>query len=78
MDRPFDHVPFLCPHGHRLAPGRVIVGWSPCVCPPCAGRGRGLRGHRTYLCLACKDDRMTTMCFQPHHVRPEGAASRRP
>ncbi|MGP4022306.1 hypothetical protein [Actinomadura sp. 3N407] len=73
-----EHVPFLCPAGHRLAAGRVIVGWSPCVCPPCDGRGRGLRGHRTYLCLDCKDEHVTTKCYLPHHVPAEDAAYRWP
>ncbi|MFI0404566.1 hypothetical protein [Actinomadura sp. 3N508] len=73
-----DHVPFLCPAGHRLEPGRVIVGWSPCICPPCDERGRGLRGHRTYLCLDCKDEHVTTKCYLPHHVPAENATYRWP
>ncbi|WP_018658240.1 hypothetical protein [Actinomadura flavalba] len=63
-----DAAPSACPYGHRLEPGRVLVGWSPCVCPPCANRARGRRGHRTYLCLACKDEHVTTVCYRPHHV----------
>lgn len=56
----------------------MIVGWSPCVCPPCGGRARGLRGHRTYLCLDCKDEHVTTKCYLPHHVPAQGAAYRWP
>ncbi|WP_433334229.1 hypothetical protein [Spirillospora sp. CA-294931] len=71
-DTALSHTPSHCPQGHPLSPGRVIVGWSPCACPPCATRARGLRGHRTYLCLTCKDDHVTTMCYLPYHVaRPE-------
>ncbi|MCP2334752.1 hypothetical protein [Actinomadura rupiterrae] len=73
-----EHVPFLCPRGHRLGPGRVIVGWSPCGCPPVLERGRGLRGHRTYLCLTCKDEHVTTMCYLPHHIPPADTPYRWP
>jgi len=73
-----EHVPFLCPAGHRLDAGSVIAGWSPCVCPPCNDQGRGLRGHRTYLCLPCKDEHVTTKCYLPHHVPATGAEYRWP
>lgn len=73
-----DHIPFLCPQGHRLGPGRVIVGWSPCICPPCAESGKGLHGHRTYLCLTCKDEHMTTMCYLPYHVPSQDDSYRWP
>ncbi|MFC0038841.1 hypothetical protein [Actinomadura rayongensis] len=49
-------------------PGEMIVSWSPCVCGPSVGLGEGRQGHRTYLCLACKDERRTTLCYLPAHV----------
>jgi hypothetical protein len=74
-----DHEsPRECPRGHELRAGQVIVGWSPCQCPPCLRRGRGLRGHHTYLCRDCHDDGFTTVAYFPYHVPAEGATIRWP
>jgi hypothetical protein len=35
--------PATCPNGHRLGPGRVLVGWQACDCG----------GHRTWACREC-------------------------
>jgi len=59
-------APFLCPHGHGLGPGRTLVGWAPCQCPP-ALKGN-MRGHRTYQCLACLDEHVDTVMYEPEHV----------
>ena len=51
----FKHQPERCPFGHQLGPGRIQIGWSPCVCTAAreaAGRGRGL-GHLRLHCLGC-------------------------
>lgn len=58
----------ICPRGHQLRPGRVIVGWAPCTCPPCEGRPRGLRGHRTVQCRDCEDEHVTTIRYIPEHI----------
>jgi hypothetical protein len=64
-----ERPPTDCPRGHALTSGHVIVGWSPCQCPPCLERGHGLRGHRTYQCRDCQEDGgWTTVCYQPYHV----------
>ena len=35
--------PLECEHGHPWAPGRIIVAWMPCDCPPAAAeRERGV------------------------------------
>jgi hypothetical protein len=44
-------APERCPAGHELAPGRTLVGWSPCDCTA------GVSGHRTYTCQALVDGR---------------------
>ncbi|MEU5879401.1 hypothetical protein [Spirillospora sp. NPDC047279] len=60
------HVPFLCPYGHELGAGRVLVGWSPCDCPPALGWHRG---HRTFECRACAEQReRVSICYLPPHV----------
>ena len=38
-------APQDCPHGHRLAPNRVLVGHQPCGC--------GRHGHLTWECREC-------------------------
>lgn len=46
----------ICPNGHPLRSGHVLVGWSPCMrCPATKAAQRGLRGHRTVQCLDCKE-----------------------
>ena len=60
-----DHVPTTCPYGHPLGARRMVVGWSPCQCPPALARHRG---HRTYLCLACRGHNRTSLCYEPYHV----------
>ncbi|MEU4599923.1 hypothetical protein [Nocardia sp. NPDC023988] len=44
-ERGTDASPQFCPGGHRLGPGRVVVGAIPCL------RIGGYR--RTHRCLAC-------------------------
>ncbi|MBM4657350.1 hypothetical protein GS640_17790 [Rhodococcus hoagii] len=44
--RKIERAPKLCPNGHPLGPGKVLVGWFACACTE-----RG--GHRTYDCLTC-------------------------
>jgi hypothetical protein len=70
-----DQAPEMCPYGHPLGVRRVLVGWSPCECPPALGAHRG---HRTYECLACSEQHQRCVCYVPHHVPPAGALSRWP
>lgn len=72
---PVDHVPLLCPHGHPLGPGRALVGWSPCQCPPALDR---FRGHRTYSCRACQRQRVTTVSYNPPHLPADGTRGHHP
>lgn len=37
--------PQRCDNDHRLAPGRTLVGWYVCQCPPVLAAGDN--GHRT-------------------------------
>lgn len=55
-----DDAPTHCPFGHKLAPGRVLVGWSPC---DCAGAAFG--GHRTFRCRGCEPEQ--TVMYEPEH-----------
>jgi hypothetical protein len=41
---------------HPFGPGRVVVGWHPCLCV------EGHSGHRTYWCRTCR----TTLHVPPH------------
>jgi len=50
------------PYDHELGPGRVEIGWMPCLCAPAreaAGRGRDL-GHLRLHCPACREQRRDT------------------
>ena len=51
-----EHVPDACPNGHPFGPGRVVVGWHPCLCV------EGRSGHRTYWCRTCR----VTVYVPPH------------
>lgn len=42
-----EELPEVCEAGHRLGPGRMLVGWLPCGCTP------GFLGHRSVTCLEC-------------------------
>jgi len=44
--------PVRCQAGHAWGPGRVIVSWSPCDCPPAVARQPKGPGHRTVRCNA--------------------------
>ncbi len=39
-----EQYPEFCPAGHRLVPGRMLVGWQPCGCS-------AIGGHRDIECL---------------------------
>jgi hypothetical protein len=65
----FENRPERCPFGHELDPGRVQIGWSPCVCDPAkeaAERGRGM-GHLRLSCRACEDEFRTSVFYEPPH-----------
>ncbi|GAA4396176.1 hypothetical protein GCM10023088_78460 [Actinomadura verrucosospora] len=65
----FGPGPRWCPYGHRLTPGNVLVGWSPCICSAATdARRRGLWGHRTYTCWECHQHAITSVCYDPPHV----------
>jgi hypothetical protein len=56
------HRPTRCPYDHELGPGRVEIGWMPCLCAPAreaADRGRGL-GHLRLHYPACREQRRDT------------------
>jgi hypothetical protein len=65
----FDNRPESCPFGHELGPGRVQIGFSPCVCAPAreaAERGGSL-GHLRLHCLACADEGRSAVFYEPGH-----------
>jgi hypothetical protein len=65
----FDNRPERCPFGHDLGPGRVQVGWSPCICEPAkeaVRRGRGM-GHLRLSCRTCEDEFRTAVFYEPAH-----------
>ncbi|MFF0526566.1 hypothetical protein ACFYTC_48440 [Actinomadura nitritigenes] len=65
----FRPPPRVCPYGHRLTAGQVLVGWSPCLCAEATGpRRRGLWGHRTYTCWQCHRYAITSVCYDPPHL----------
>lgn len=57
----------VCPYGHPLVPGRILVGWAPCQCASALAGLRG-RGHRTTQCLACADRNITSVRYEPEHL----------
>lgn len=65
MTEVVEAAPATCAAGHRLGPGRVLVGWLGCTCAP------GHYGHRTWLCRECGH---TT--YEPLHVDPAQGAGR--
>jgi len=65
----FENNPKYCPFGHRLGPGRVLVGWTPCMCAPAreAGvLGHGL-GHLWVRCEACREEGWEATFYEPPH-----------
>lgn len=48
--------PSHCPAGHRLGPGKVVIGWYTCHC-------RGGSGHAVYHCTHGDQD-PATWCGQ--------------
>ena len=59
-------APEECPRGHRLAPGRVLVGWQTCLCLSAEQSGR--RGHHTHTCEARHEEGYRTISYDPPHV----------
>jgi hypothetical protein len=57
-------APWACAAGHRLGPGRVLVGWLGCTCA-------GGYGHRTWLCRECGH-----VTYDPLHVDHAQSAGR--
>lgn len=60
--------PATCPYGHPLGPGRVLVGWLPCICPPAQANHNG---HRTFQCRVCLEelaDRRKVVSYTPPHL----------
>jgi len=57
--------------GRELAPGRTLVGWSPCDCTT------GVSGHRTYTCQALVGGRECglVLSFPPCHDPSAGPMS---
>ena len=51
-----------CPLGHQLGPGRVLLGWHPCGCPPA---GRPVCGPRSPPQRTC----FRPLCGQCHARR---------
>ncbi|GAA4522611.1 hypothetical protein GCM10023191_102110 [Actinoallomurus oryzae] len=58
--------PTRCPRGHRLGPGRIVVGWWPCECPAALDN---FGGHQTWLCGPCREEGWTTRRYDPPHPR---------
>ncbi|WUI02120.1 hypothetical protein OHR68_10020 [Spirillospora sp. NBC_00431] len=58
-------MPATCPNGHKLQPGRVLVGWSPCTCE---AAWAAHKGHRTTQCRDCQDEGWTTVRYAPEHI----------
>lgn len=67
--------PKTCPYGHLLGPNRVLVGWSPCVCPEASA---AYGGHATVQCLACLDHEIRSVCYEPPHLPADGTRARHP
>lgn len=55
----------ICPNGHVYGPGRILVSWTPCACPPAWAFAKG---HQSTQCRACEDEGWTTVRYGPHHV----------
>lgn len=58
--------PTRCQNGHEWAPGRVIVSWMLCDCPPAvaaSGQAAGAR-HRTVRCLV---EGCGSVWYSPRH-----------
>ena len=61
--------PLSCPHGHRWAPGLVIVGWMPCDCP-----GAKTDPGRGHLWVRCRAADCPGIWYRPEHTAPAGPA----
>jgi hypothetical protein len=48
--------PERCSNGHEWGPGRVIVSWMPCDCPPAVADRGGVSGagHQVVYCNAAE------------------------
>ena len=63
-------IPFLCPYGHELKPGRIVVSWTPCQCPEAL---QHYRGHFSVQCWPCLEAReWAAISYWPPHVGGRG------
>lgn len=58
------NYPRTCPAGHAWGPGRVLVGWTPCNCPPALAAQPKGAGHLT---VRCDSPGCTARWYKPRH-----------
>ncbi len=63
-----EQAPARCANGHLLGPGRVMLGWHACDCPPVRAADTG--GHRTWACRTCSNTQCWPPCQAPTGQRP--------
>ena len=57
--------PERCANGHEWGPGRIIVGWMPCDCPPARAEREHGPGHMVVYCDAAPGCR--SAWYRPRH-----------
>jgi hypothetical protein len=58
--------PERCQHGHEWGPGRIVVSWMPCDCPPAAAEREHGPGQ---LVVHCQVPGCRSAWYQPRHER---------
>jgi hypothetical protein len=58
--------PERCQNGHEWGPGRIILSWMPCDCPPAAAAREHGPGH---LVVHCQAPGCRSAWYQPRHER---------
>jgi hypothetical protein len=59
--------PAACSNGHEWGPGRVIVAWRACDCPPAVAAHGAVEGagHQAVYCNAAEGCR--SVWYRPRH-----------
>ncbi|HEY2307844.1 MAG TPA: hypothetical protein VGI05_18390 [Streptosporangiaceae bacterium] len=65
MQRPaWWKFPEACAYGHEWGPGRVIVSWMLCDCPPALASSSRSFGH---LVVSCQEPGCRSRWYKPRH-----------
>ena len=66
------YYPERCQNGHEWGPGKIIVSWMLCDCPPAlAAQTAGPAGH---LAVYCAVKGCRSVFYKPRHEPDKGRA----